>query len=96
MHKTYGTEQELRSLVLKLLTPKFDRAGIDVDGFDLDTDLYESGIIDSFDLVELLADVEDATGLTARLTVDVDTNVLTLSINRIVRSLRKTGPASQG
>ncbi len=95
MDDNHRAEQELRSLVLKLLAPKFDRVGIDIGGFDLDKDLYESGIIDSFDLVELLADVEKATGLTARLTVDVDTNALTLSINRIVQSLQETGSVPQ-
>lgn len=80
------TQAELTELMLATLQPKLQRAGLAAGTLGPDDDLYASGVIDSFDLVEVLADVEERTGLSARLVIDPDAGAFTLSLRQLVQA----------
>ena len=61
---------EVRALVIKLLHPSAERAGISVEKIDDDTDLVLSGLVDSFEFLDLVNALEEAAG------VDIDVGAL--------------------
>lgn len=65
-----------RELVLRLLEPPLDRAGIDPGDVDDSFNVVDRGVVDSIEFLDLVATLEDRTG--ARLDLfDADPEVLT-------------------
>ena len=60
-----STAPDARTHILKFLEPKLERAGIPKDQVTDESDLLELGILDSFDVVALFADVEQVLGIDA-------------------------------
>ena len=52
----------IQVMVLELLKPKLADAQVKECTISLDDDLYELGIVDSYDVVELLSDITEKTG----------------------------------
>lgn len=55
-------EQELRNLVSERLRDRVQRLGLKSSDLQDDLDLVRSGLLDSLGFVDLLADLEQATG----------------------------------
>ena len=62
---TDWSDETLRSLILELLGPKLADAQIEARLVSADDDLYENGVVDSYDVVELLSDIAEITGIDA-------------------------------
>ncbi|MEZ4320686.1 MAG: acyl carrier protein [Myxococcota bacterium] len=64
-----------------------DELDVDTDGLTADTELFSSGLIDSFSMVSLMAFLEDSEGIQMN-SMDVNLNNLD-TINRILAYLQK-------
>tara|TARA_A200000113_G_scaffold159546_1_gene144286 strand:- start:11696 stop:11965 length:270 start_codon:yes stop_codon:yes gene_type:complete len=53
----------IRQILLKSIQPKLCKVGISIQNVSDDTDLLQSGIMDSFDLIELIENLEDTHNL---------------------------------
>jgi len=56
-----SNEAEVDSIIFDLLKPKVDQSGYDWQKFRT-IDLYQTGILDSYDVIELLSQVEEKVG----------------------------------
>ena len=65
--KKYSFE-DVREIVLDIIEPKIVKAGLDKKNLSNETDLLTTGILDSFDFIDLVSAVEDNTGLTVDFT----------------------------
>jgi acyl carrier protein len=54
---------ELREMVLEIIAHKIEAAGLNRQEFDDDIDLLQSGLIDSFDFLDLIAEIETRSGI---------------------------------
>ena len=73
----------IQVMVLELLKPKLADAQVKECTISLDDDLYELGIVDSYDVVELLSDITEKTGTEVDLS-DIDSSKkFILSINSL-------------
>ena len=77
----------LREIVLDVIAPKIARANLNRGDFKDDTDLLTSGILDSFDFLDMIAAVEDRAGIEVDLATMDDDSFTTL--RGFVRSLVK-------
>lgn len=59
-------QEAVKTLIKDILSKNMTQAGVSLDEIGADDDLYARGIIDSYGLVELLAEVEHKTGLEAQ------------------------------
>lgn len=73
-----------RDIVLDWLSPKLSVVGLDIADIGENQDLYELGAVDSFDIVEFVATVEEATDLKANFDAFSDTRFV-LSISTLSR-----------
>lgn len=55
-------ETSLRSTIAERLTPRLARLGLSPSDLTDDLDLVRSGVLDSLGFVDLIADLENATG----------------------------------
>ena len=53
----------IRQILLKSIQPKLSKVGISIQNVSDDTDLLQSGVMDSFDLIELIENLEDTHNL---------------------------------
>ena len=53
----------LREIILEIINPKLGQAGIDPDNFDDHTDLLASAILDSFDYLDMISELEEKSGI---------------------------------
>ena len=65
--KKYSFE-DVREIILDIIEPKIVKAGLDKKNISNETDLLITGILDSFDFIDLVCAVEDNTGLTVDFT----------------------------
>ena len=79
----YWSLTKLQSLTIELLESKFSNAQINVQNISLDDDLYEKGVLDSYDVVELLSDISEKTGLEADLASTVPGETFSMTINTL-------------
>lgn len=82
------SEDDITQIVLGALRPMFDRAGVDVASIQPDDDLYASGVVDSYDVVEAMAEVEEKTGLAGRLAITGNPSEFALSLRQLVGAFR--------
>ena len=61
------TFDDMRELVLDIIETKIVLAGLDRKKIPNEIDLLMTGIIDSFDFIDMICAVEDSTGLTVDL-----------------------------
>ena len=54
---------ELRKLVLEIIDPKLKHLSIKQDDMGDNTDLLVSGILDSFDFLDLISELEERSGI---------------------------------
>ena len=77
------SDETLCLLVLELLGPKLVDAQIEPHQISAYEDLYEKGVLDSYDVVELLSAIAERTGIDADIgSANVDDG-FTLSVNSI-------------
>ena len=62
------SRDQIPLLIHKFLIPKLKSCNVDPNTIQNDTDLFAAGILDSFELIELLCEIEDKTGLSANFT----------------------------
>lgn len=77
------SDETLQILISELLEPKFADAQMKPDQVSLDDDLYETGIVDSYDIVELLTVISEKTGIDADITSADNGIDFTFSINSL-------------
>jgi acyl carrier protein len=77
---------KLREIVLDIIAPKLEQAGMSRAEFNDDTDLLASALLDSFDYLDLISELEEKSGFTIDLAVMDDQNIATASglINAII------------
>lgn len=87
-------QESVRTLIKEILARNCEQIGMSLADIGNDDDLYASGTIDSFGLVELLVELEDRTGLEAELHMAIlkndvtdDASPLALSINQLSQAL---------
>ena len=84
-------QDAVRKLIKDILAKNCEQTGVSLAGIGDDDDLYASGVIDSYGLVDLLVELEHQTGLGAEWQMalpDGDgTTPLVLSINRLSQTL---------
>ena len=78
--KTKIKQNDLEKLIRKKLSENLE---VDVSSIDNDFDLYGQGIIDSFDLANLIALIEEKTCLTPVIRPHRDIDEFKVSINRL-------------
>ena len=82
--------EDVRSALLAALEPLLERAAMRVDEVDASFDMFGSGVVDSLELVDLFAKIEDSLG--AQLSFEeLDFDKLTdigSSVEEITRILR--------
>ena len=86
---TDWSDENLRSLILELLGPKLANAQIEARLVSADDDLYEKGVVDSYDVVELLSDIAEITGIDADISSSDDGDSLILSVNSISKLFQR-------
>ena len=59
----YRSKKECLDLIAKLLHPKLVQAGISIEKIGLKDDLFNTGILDSYDTVELFTQLEAEIGV---------------------------------
>ena len=79
---------EVRSHILDFLKPRLDQAGMAPDQIADDSDLFAMGVLDSFDVVALFADVEETFGIEAELAGSEDED-FRLSIDWLCRAFER-------
>lgn len=57
-----NNSNEVRQLILELLTPKLKSVGYSINDIDDTTDLMTLGILDSLDLLDMMLVIEEKTG----------------------------------
>ncbi len=75
--KTYGY-QELREMVVEQIGSQIERAGLNGQTLDDDIDLLKSGLIDSFEFLDLMAAIEEQSGIKLDLGALDDSDFTTL------------------
>ena len=70
----------IRQVLLKSIQPKLSKVGISIDNVSDDTDLLQSGIMDSFDLIELIENLEEVYDLSFDLAEIQETNFTKIGI----------------
>jgi acyl carrier protein len=73
-NKSYS---ELREIILDIIGPNLSQAGIQHAEFVDDTDLLVSAILDSFDYLDLISELEERSGITIDLAAMDDQNIAT-------------------
>lgn len=63
MDNKVWTKSEIRDLILEFCEDKFTAVGVSSGEINDNSDLYELGVLDSFGIIELLAAIENRTGL---------------------------------
>ncbi len=58
----------LCNTVIQILAGDIERAGLQVEGFDIDADLMELNVLDSFGFLVLISEYEKQTGISIDLT----------------------------
>ena len=86
---TDWSDETLRSLILELLGPKLADAQIVARLVSADEDLYEKGVVDSYDVVELLSDIAEITGIDADISSSDDSDSSILSVNSISKLFQR-------
>jgi len=76
-------DETLREMILELLQPKLADAQVKASLMSLDDDLYELGIVDSYDVVELLSEITEKTGIEVDFGNAEDGDKFTLSVNSL-------------
>ena len=74
---THGYD-ELREMVLDAIAHKIDAAGLNRQEFDDSIDLLQSGLIDSFDFLDLISEIEQRSGIEIDLAKLDENNFTTL------------------
>ena len=74
---TYGYN-ELREMVLEIIAHKIEAAGLNRQEFDDGIDLLQSGLIDSFGFLDLVAEIENRSGIEIDLAKLDESNFTTL------------------
>jgi acyl carrier protein len=87
-------QDAINVLIKDILSKNLEQAGVSVDEIDDDEDLYASGILDSYGLVDLLSEVEQKTGLEAEWHMAIPDGAstdspLVISVNGLSRALVK-------
>ena len=77
------SDETLLPLILELLEPKFANAQIDPQQVSPDDDLYEKGVVDSYDIVELLSEISEKTGIEADVANAESGNDFVLSVSAL-------------
>ena len=62
------SRDQISLLIQQFLIPKLKSCNVDPNTIQNDTDLFAAGVLDSFELIELLCEIEDKTGLSANFT----------------------------
>lgn len=60
-------ENSVKVLILEILEPRLRKAQVSAEQAGMGLDLYHSGIVDSYDVIELLIEVQEKTGLETNL-----------------------------
>ena len=76
---------DIRSFILKWVTPKLDEVGVELNNISDTHDLYEIGALDSFDVVELMTAIEEQTGLKANINT-ADDEKFVISIKSLTQA----------
>ena len=84
------SDKELRSMILELLAPKFAGVQLEAGQISPDEDLYEIGVVDSYDVVELLSEITQKTGIEADIGNASDVGKYILSVNSLSRLFLST------
>lgn len=79
-------DEELTALMLEVLKPRLDAAGLNAADLDHTTNLVELGIVDSLGFLELASEVENRSGRTLDLG-DADPDEFT-TVAGFVKSLK--------
>ena len=81
------TKADLRATVLDALSENLAAAGMTVEALEQDPeiDLYRSGICDSFDIVQLILEIEESTGRQCTL-ANESAEDFVLTLDRLVDS----------
>ncbi len=74
---THGFK-ELREMVIEIIGSKIGRAGLDKETLDDDIDLLQSGLIDSFEFLDLISAIEEQSGITIDLGAMEESDFTTL------------------
>ena len=74
---THGYK-ELREMVIEIVGSKIERAGLDNRTLDDDIDLLQSGLIDSFEFLDLISAIEEQSGITIDLGAMEESDFTTL------------------
>jgi len=77
------SDETLQILISELLEPKFADAQMKSDQVSPDDDLYETGIVDSYDIVELLTEISEKTGIDADIASADNVKEFTFSISSL-------------
>tara|TARA_Y100001968_G_scaffold287785_1_gene289492 strand:+ start:89 stop:358 length:270 start_codon:yes stop_codon:yes gene_type:complete len=83
------SDETLRSLILELLGPKLADAQIESRLVSADDDLYEKGVLDSYDVAELLSDIAERTGIDADIDSADGGGSFILSVNSISKLFQR-------
>jgi len=84
-------EHSVKELILEILEPKLKKNGVSAEKAGRELDLYRSGIVDSYDVIQLLLEVGEKTGLEPNLSTESEED-LVLSVDRLSQSF--FGPAA--
>ncbi len=75
--------EEIRNFVIECLKQRQENTGLKIEEIADDEDLYELGAIDSYDVVDILSQIEKETGIAANLN-ESDEESFVLSIRWFV------------
>ena len=81
---THGYNK-LRGMVLDAIAHKIDAAGLNRQNFDDGIDLLQSGLIDSFDFLDLISMLEETVGFSVDL-ADIDDEEIT-TVKGLIRAV---------
>ena len=69
---TNWNQENLQKLILNILEPKLQYANMNISDIGHNDDLLAIGVVDSFDVVEVLTELEHKTGITADMEGETD------------------------
>ena len=75
--------EEIRNFVIECLKQRQENTGLKIEEISDDEDLYELGAIDSYDVIDILSQIERETGIAANLN-ESDEESFVLSIRWFV------------
>ena len=71
-------EADVRAIVIDLVTPRLERAGKSAAELEDSTELLQSGLIDSFEFLDLITEIEQRAGVEIDLAAMEDDDIGTV------------------